>query len=144
MWRGWLGTIEKRLKPVPSIRFEYIEPVDLSNKAPQLRVHWQTPPAGMSGTELAERLDQGTPRILIGGATGQLLGERNSLTIMPYMMDPGEDRIIADRIYECLLTFPLRRPLSRPPASASLTGSWAVTVQYLRGEGEQKFTWPCP
>jgi len=140
MWRSWLGTIENRLKPLASTRFEYLEPADLSNRAPQLRVHWDAAKLGITGSELVARLDAGTPRILVGGGTGQRPDRMaSSLTIMPYMMDPGEDRIVADAIFS-ILSNPGRHdnPVVPGGAPASLVGNWAMTVQYLRGQGEQK------
>ena len=65
----------------------------------------------------------------------------SSVTIMPYMMDPGEDRIIANAIYEAL-TKPghYENPVIPTGTPASVQGTWAVTIQYPRGVGEQKFT----
>jgi uncharacterized pyridoxal phosphate-dependent enzyme len=140
MWRGWLKTIENRLKPLPGVSFEYLEPEDLSNRATQLRIHWNAAKLGITGAELVEKLDAGTPRILVGGGTGRRPNAMDSsLTIMPYMMDPGEDHIVADAIYQAL-SKPGRYtdPVVPGGAPASLAGTWAVTVQYLRGQGEQK------
>ena len=64
----------------------------------------------------------------------------SSVIIMPYMMDPGEDRIIANAIYEGL-TQPSHydNPVVPSGASASVQGTWSVTIHYPRGNGEQKF-----
>ena len=141
-WRSWLQDIEAKLKPLPSTSFEYLEPEDLSNKAPRLRVSWDANVLKITGSEMAARLDAGTPRILVGGATGHRPDEmKSSLTIMPYMMNPGDERIIADAIYEGL-SKPghYEDPVIPTGAPAPVQGSWAVTIQYLRGVGEQKFT----
>jgi uncharacterized pyridoxal phosphate-dependent enzyme len=142
MWRGWMGTIEKRLKPLPSTSFEYLEPEDLSNKAVQLRVKWDASVIGITGPELAARLDAGTPRILINAGAGRRPDQMaSSVTIMPYMMDPGEDRIIAEAMHAAM-TNPghYENPVVPTGAPAAIGGSWAVTIQYLRGQGMQKFT----
>ena len=57
------------------------------------------------------------------------------------MMDPGEDRIIANAIYEGL-TKPghYEDPVIPSGTPAPVQGTWAVTIQYPRGVGEQKFT----
>ena len=103
MWRGWLRTIEALLKPLPSTSFDYLEPNDLSNKATRLRIKWDANVLKITGTEVVARLDAGTPRILVEGGTGRRPDQMAStLTIMPYMMDPGEDRIIADAIHAAL------------------------------------------
>jgi len=142
MWRGWLATIEKRLKPLPSTSFEYLEPNDLSNRATQLRVRWDANVLKITGTELAERLDAGTPRILLAASNGRRPDQMaSSVTIMPYMMDPGEDRIIADSLHAAL-TNPGTH--SNPPvpsgAMAAVGGAWALTVNYARGEASHTLT----
>jgi uncharacterized pyridoxal phosphate-dependent enzyme len=142
MWRGWMGTIENRLKALPSTRFEYLEPEDLSNKATRLRVHWDANVLKITGTELVARLDAGSPRILIDAGTGQRPDRMaSSVIIMPYMMDPGEDRIIADAMHAAL-TNPghYDNPVVPAGKPAAIGGAWAITVRYLRGEGMQKLT----
>ena len=141
-WRGWLNTIEAKLKPLPSTSFEYLEPEDLSNKAPRLRIHWDANVLKITGTELVAKLDAGTPRILVDGGSGQRPDKMASYTtIMPYMMDPGEDRIVADVLYE-YLTKPghYDNPVIPTGNLATVNGQWAVTIQYPRGVGEQTFT----
>jgi len=65
----------------------------------------------------------------------------STLTIMPYMMDPGEERIIADAVYEGL-TKPghYEDPVIPSGTPAEMKGQWAVAIQYSRGSGEQRFT----
>ena len=141
-WKSWLKNIEGRVKPLPSTSFEYLEPEDLSNKAPRLRIHWDANVLKITGTELVARLDAGTPRIIIDGGMGRRPEMMNSsVTIMPYMMDPGEDRIIADAIYEAL-TKPgsYENPVIPAGTPAPVQGTWGVTIQYPRGVGEQKIT----
>jgi hypothetical protein len=142
MWRGWLRNIEARLKPLPSTSFEYLEPNDLSNKATRLRVHWDANVLKITGTELVARLDAGTPRILVEGGSGRRPDQMAStLTIMPYMMDPGEDRIIADAIHAAL-TNPGRFENPQVPSgpAAMVAGAWALTVHYPRGQASQALT----
>jgi hypothetical protein len=48
-------------------------------------------------------LDAGTPRILVDGGAGMRPNKMaSSITIMPYMMDAGEEKIVAEAIYEGL------------------------------------------
>jgi uncharacterized pyridoxal phosphate-dependent enzyme len=140
MWRGWLDTIQNRLKGLPGMSFERLEPEDLSNRATQLRIHWDAAKLGITGTELVARLDEGTPRILVGGGTGRRPDAMaSSVTVMPYMMDPGEDRIVADALYDGLTKRGhYADPVVPGGTPASLAGTWAVTIHYLRGQGEQK------
>ena len=142
MWRGWLQTIENRLKPLASTSFEYLEPEDLSNRSPRLRVKWDANVLKITGPELVAKLDAGTPRILIDPGSGRRPDQMaSSVVIMPYMMDQGEDRIIADAIHTAL-TNPghYENPVVPGGAPAAIAGEWAVTIQYLYGQGEQKFS----
>ena len=143
MWRGWLKTIENRIKPLPSTSFDYLEPNDLSNKATRLRIKWDANVLKITGSELVAKLDAGTPRILVEAGTGRRPDQMAStLTVMPYMMDTGEDRIIADAIH-ALLTSPGH--FDNPPplpagAPAPIGGAWEVTVNYPRGESTHHMT----
>ena len=142
MWLGWMRGIEKRLKPLPSTSFEYLEPEDLSNKATQLRVKWDANVLKITGPELAAKLDAGTPRILINAGSGRRPDQmESSVTIMPYMLDSGEAHIIAEAMHAALTRpGPYPDPVVPSGGPAAIAGDWTVTVQYLRGEGTQKFT----
>jgi hypothetical protein len=60
--------------------------------------------------------------------------------IMPYMMDPGEDRIIADAMHAALTNpGPYQNPAVPSGTPVAIGGNWAVTIQYLHGQGAQKF-----
>ena len=142
MWLGWMQGIEKRLKPLPSTSFEYLEPEDLSNRATRLRVKWDANVLKITGAELVAKLDAGTPRILIDAGSGRRPDQMaSSVTIMPYMLDPGEAHIIAEAMHAALSNpgnFP--DPVAPTGAPAAINGDWAVTVQYVCGQGAQKFT----
>jgi len=141
-WRSWLQVIDNRVKGLPSVKTEYLEPEDLSNRSPQLLIRWDANQLKITGTELEGRLDKGTPRILIGDASGRRPDSmESSITIMPYMMGPGEDRIVADAVYEAL-TRPAHyeNPAIPQGAPVQVAGNWAVTIEYTRGTGEQHFT----
>ena len=49
----------------------------------------------MNGTDAANQLSAGEPRI-------ELHNNENGISIMPYMMEEGEDEIVAARIGEVL------------------------------------------
>ena len=140
-WQSWLDIIANRVKGLPSLTTEMLQPEDLSNRSPQLRMHWNADVLKITGKELEAKLDAGTPRILVGETTGTRPDHMaSSMTVMPYMMAPGEAEIVANAIYE---------GLSRPghyenPAvptgeTAQLSGTWVVLVDYVCGTGMQRF-----
>jgi L-seryl-tRNA(Ser) seleniumtransferase len=66
-----------------------------SNIAPHLSIQWDAEKLGVSAAEVREELSAGEPRIeMSGGADG--------LTINPYMMEEGEEVVVAQRLKEAL------------------------------------------
>ena len=77
---------------------------------------WDANALHITGTELAQTLDAGsTPRIQFDSASGTRPDEMEStLTVMPYMMMPGDDKIVA----EVGVRYPVPSTASSPtPAS---------------------------
>jgi uncharacterized pyridoxal phosphate-dependent enzyme len=140
-WLEWDKYIAEAVKGIPTVTTEIRMPsADLSNRAPTLQIRWDGSKVGITGTELVERLDKGTPRILVDGGRGRRPEMmESSLGIMPYMMQPGDYKIVADTIAKYL-----RNPghYENPPvytgAMANLAGSWNVTINYSRGVGLQQ------
>ena len=140
-WRSWLQYIEGRVKSFPSVTTEYLEPEDLSNRAPRLAIRWDANKLGITGSELVERLDKGTPRILVEGGEGRRPDRMESfIAIMPYMMAEGEERIVADTLYE-IFSHPghYENPVIPEGPTGQFSGQWNVAIKYLRGTGEQRF-----
>ena len=140
LWMTWLKVIEERVKGLPSVTTEYLQPEDLSNKSPQLRIKWDAMQLKITGTEMEARLDAGTPRILLNGSGTRPDHMASSVTIMPYMMTEHDAKIIADAIYEGL-TKPASYsdPVVPAGAPAEISGTWLNTVTYSLGQGEQRF-----
>jgi uncharacterized pyridoxal phosphate-dependent enzyme len=140
-WKGWLATIEAKVKTLPSVTTEYIMPEDLSNHAPRLRIKWDGNTLKITGTELSKTLDAGTPRIQFDESSGTRPDRMEStLTIMPYMMMPGDDKIVADAIFSTLSNPPnFSAPEIPQGGPASVAGIWNVQMKYLCGEGSQRF-----
>jgi uncharacterized pyridoxal phosphate-dependent enzyme len=141
-WLEWDNYIADAVKDIPSVTTEVKMPgEDLSNRAPTLSIHWDAAKVGITGTELVEKLDKGTPRILVGGGHGSRPDKMaSSIGIMPYMMQPGDYKIVAETISKYM-----RNPghFENPPVytgpTANVGGTWNAAIQYARGVGEQQF-----
>jgi D-glucosaminate-6-phosphate ammonia-lyase len=139
-WKSWLDQIADKAKGLPSVRIEYLQPEDLSNRSPRLRVYWDARQLKITGTELVKRLDDGTPRIMIDGGTGIRPAQmESSLTIMPYMLAADEIPVIADAIYAALTQPGSYSDPVVPSGAVNVAGKWAVTLTYTRGTSEQTF-----
>lgn len=141
MWQSWLDYIEAKVKPLPSVTTEHIMPEDLSNHAPQMKIKWDANTLKITGTEVAEVLDAGTPRIQFASASGRRPDHmESSIEIMPYMMMPDDYKLVADKLYDALShpkTF--TAPVIPEGEPASIGGIWDVQVDYLKGRGKQRF-----
>ncbi len=135
-WESWLGYISGRVTTVPGVTTEVLQPEDLSNHAPQLRIKWDASVRGITGTEIAALMLKGKPRIVVAAPTGSRPeAMASSITIMPYMMMPDDHRTAADAIY-ALLTNPPPAPATAPKTApaANVTGQWNMHVEYLLGD----------
>ena len=96
-WKEWerrLAVIAEAVKDIDSVTTGIREP-GRSNVAPVLEINWDAEAVGMNGTEVADQLSAGDPRIELHSSEG-------GISIMPYMMEDGEDPIVAARIREVL------------------------------------------
>jgi L-seryl-tRNA(Ser) seleniumtransferase len=77
---------------------------------------------------LAEQLFGGDPRIAMH--TRREKDGQTGIAINPYMMSPGEDRIVGEAL-RAVLSDPPRRETAPPkPPVADLTGEWNVEIEY--------------
>lgn len=141
-WEAWLNVIGTRVTSVSGVTTEILQPEDLSNHAPQLRIKWDGAALGITGKEVEERLLNGRPRIIVGGSSGSRPESMaSSLTVMPYMMQPDDHKIAAQAIYALLSKPPKITAPERPSGTpASLAGSWEVRLDYLVGSSTHHFT----
>lgn len=131
-WMSWLGAIEKRVSVLPSVKTSYLQPEDMSNHAPQLKVEWDGAQLGITGTELVDLLGKGTPRILVGGGSGaRPEAMASSIVIMPYMMMPEDYPVVAEALYNTLHAPPhFDNPVVPGGAPASVAGQWNLLIRY--------------
>ena len=141
-WLTWVQSIGNSVKDVPSMTTHIEMPGDdLSNRAPTIKLRWDAAKAGITGSELVAKLDAGTPRILVMGGSGKRPNDMSSsIEIMPYMMQPGDYKVVADALAQ---TFRNPGHFENPPLPAGplaqMAGTWNVTIHYDRGVGHQQF-----
>ena len=139
-WQAWLDTIAAQATQVPGVTSEILQPEDLSNHAPRLRLNWDAARIGITGTELEDVLWHGQPRIAVneGGGTRRD-NSPSSLTIMPYMMMPGDDRIAAVAIRKLLANPPHITVPAPETASVDVTGEWVADLTFVSGSSRHHF-----
>ena len=134
-WLSYLDTISKRVSTIEGIDTTVREPTGLSNHSPTLVVSWDSAKLHVIGEEVAEELARTKPRIaLAGGSFSQNRGEpdngKTSLSVTAWMMQPGDHKVVADRIYEVLSRKRSPRPQPAAPAM-NLSGRWDVDVEFF-------------
>jgi D-glucosaminate-6-phosphate ammonia-lyase len=141
-WESWLKYIGEQVTSVSGVTIEVLQPEDLSNHAPRLRIKWNGAALGITGREVEDILLKGRPRIVIGGSTGNRPDEMaSSVTIMPYMMMPDDHKIAAQALHNVLSKPPKIENPVRPSGQAeSIAGEWDVHIDYVRGGSSHKLS----
>lgn len=129
-WESWLETIRAAVTKVPGVETKTLLPPGPSNYSPRLQISFDPQRLGATGFEISDALMNGTPRVMVPP------GE-NSLTVMPYMMQPGDDKVAAKAIAG-VLSNPPRRPAAPRGEDAPVAGQWDVEVTFTRGSGHHR------
>ncbi|MFN7994365.1 MAG: aminotransferase class V-fold PLP-dependent enzyme [Bryobacteraceae bacterium] len=140
-WQSWLDNIAEQATQVSGVTKEILLPEDLSNHAPRLRLSWDAEKLGITGTEVQDILLNGQPRIILGDASGNRRDNRpSSITIMPYMMMPGDDKIAATAIHRVLSKPPhISVPAPETPG-VDVSGEWVADLTFIAGSSQHHFS----
>ena len=129
-WESWLEHIAQRAQQVKGVTAKVTQPgADLSNRSPRLTIQWEPSAVGITGTELSKTLLDTEPRIVVAGST------EKTLSIVPYQMQPGDEKIVAERVH-AVLSKPPKQPDSEPTPSgppAAVAGQWEVRLEFGPG-----------
>ncbi len=132
-WLAWLDTISKRLSKVEGLKMEVQEPTDLSNKSPVLIVSWDPDKLNITGEEVAEEVGHSKPRIALGGHTE---GNTTSIQITTGQMQPGQEKIVGDRLFDLLSQKRGPRSTTMAAASSTISGRWDVTIDFFSSQSQ--------
>ena len=94
VWRDWESRcrcIIQALQPFADVRTEMYVP-QIANAVPHLRVSWDYQRRRLSASDMVRKLREGKPSIEVNPGSGR------QLVIGVWMMEPGQDAIVAERI----------------------------------------------
>ncbi len=130
-WTAMLQHIDSRMRSLAGVTTSISQPNGLSNRTPALRVLWDPIARGLTNDAVVRTLFETEPRIALA-ATRQ--GALSGVSVTPYMMSPGDEKIIADRLY-AVLSSGRPAPSGAGPSApaADLTGRWDVRIDYAAG-----------
>jgi len=99
--------IAQRLQDLPTVQTKiFIPPV--ANQVPHLLITYDPVRIKTSGREVMKKLREGSPRIELNPATGGgsasagLTSGENTIVVGVWMMQPGEDLVVARRLHDVL------------------------------------------
>jgi uncharacterized pyridoxal phosphate-dependent enzyme len=141
MWQGWLDHISARVSKIDGVKTVVTQPEGLSNHTPSLKVLWDRKKFGFTGEAIAKALMDGEPRIAMFPARGDAPDAAlTGISITPYMMQAGEEKIVADKLFEAISKPGKDTGETTPAAPATdLTGPWEVTIQYAASQSTHAF-----
>jgi uncharacterized pyridoxal phosphate-dependent enzyme len=134
-WQGWLEQISTAVTRVPGVTTRVQNPEGLSNRTPSLDIEWDGARFGITGQEVSKLLLDTEPRIVLGGASGNRPDKmQSSVSVTPYMLMPGESKIVAERLYAVLANPPkFENPPIPQGETVSVAGQWTAELKFLRG-----------
>jgi len=141
-WLGWLDTIAKRVAAVDGVKTAVREPNDLSNKSPSLAITWDAAALNVMGDEVAEELASTKPRIAVGAGGGGGRAAQaaapgaTGITITAWQMQPGDDKIVAERVHAVLSRKRPPRSTDMPPPAGDVSGRWDVEVEFYSSRSQ--------
>ena len=136
-WLSWLEVISKKVNQINGISTKVVEPINLNNKYPVLHIIWDPEKFYVTGYEIAEEVGRNKPRIALGNRDEP--DGTSSIQITPGHMQAGEEKIVADRLFEVLSKKRSPKPEMKTPTT-NLSGRWDVEVQYALSASQHSFT----
>ncbi len=93
IWEERIAIIENAARQVEGVTTEVTVP-PIANHTPSLEISWDQSLVRISQRELREKLRNGDPSIELRGS-----GD-NAISLTVFMLEPGQEKIVADRIQE--------------------------------------------
>ena len=109
-YRKRAGRIADQLKNIPTLQTQVFIPAVAANHVPHLLITYDQNRVKITGAEVMQKMREGKPRIELNPSTGGapasagLPGGANTIVVGVWMMQPGEDSIVAKRLREVLQT----------------------------------------
>jgi L-seryl-tRNA(Ser) seleniumtransferase len=94
-WQERLEGISRELTKIPGVSTSFFVP-DIANHVPHMQITWDSRVA-VEPREVSKSLRNSKPAIVIGGGEG-----RPGLTMCSFMLQPGEDKIVAEQLSRVL------------------------------------------
>ncbi len=134
-WISYLNTISNQVTKIDGVKTSIFEPTELSNKSPVLTISWDPNKLYITGEEVAEIFARSKPRIAVGGGSN---GSMTNIKITTGQMQPGNDKIVAERIFNLLSQKRVPKSNAMMAPSANIKGQWDLTVEFFNSTSLHK------
>ena len=134
-WLSYLDLISKQVSKIEGVKTAVREPTDLSNRSPVLNISWDPDKFNITGDEVAENFARNKPRIAIGSSNE---GGTTSVDITSGQMQPGNDKIVADRISNILSQKRPARTTTMVAPGVTIGGHWDLTIEFFTSKSMHK------
>ncbi len=94
-WQDRLVRISGELTKIPGVSTSFFTP-DIANHVPHMQISWDAK-ISITPQQVSKTLRSSKPAIVIGGGEG-----RPGLTMCSFMLQPGEDKIVAEQLARVL------------------------------------------
>jgi uncharacterized pyridoxal phosphate-dependent enzyme len=94
-WQDRLDLISREITSIPGVSTSFFTP-DIANHVPHMRITWDSR-IPLTPQEVAQALRNSRPSIVIGDGEG-----KPGLSMNSFMLQPGEDQIVAERLSHIL------------------------------------------
>jgi L-seryl-tRNA(Ser) seleniumtransferase len=94
-WQGRLDRISIELTKIPGVSTSFFIP-DIANHVPHMQISWDSR-ISLEPQQVSKMLRTSKPSIVMGGGEG-----RPGLAMCSFMLQPGEDKIVADQLSRIL------------------------------------------
>ena len=141
--RGWntmFETIGKRVSAISGVTYAITEPRGINNRSSSVRVSWDPEVFNITGSEVSNELFTTRPCIAMSGSGIDSATGLTSVSMSAKLMLPGEDKIVADRLFEILSRKHEKKPVKAvEPAAVRLSGRWDVDIDFYSSKGRHSF-----
>jgi D-glucosaminate-6-phosphate ammonia-lyase len=135
-WMTWVNSIAQRVSQIESVKTTVREPEGINNRSASLNISWDPKKLHLSSAELIQELISSKPRITVGGGRNTDAGMA-SISINASQMQPGEDKIVGDKIFELLSKkrSPKAEKAMKAPSSM-ISGRWDLEIDYFSSKSD--------
>jgi len=101
-WQRRLELISRKITALPGVTTDFFVP-DIANHVPHMAIQWDSQHVKISPDDAVAVLRKSRPSIVLATSEKDAPnGRRDTLIMNSFMLQPGEDSIVADKLYDLL------------------------------------------